>query len=407
MLKNVYILTNTEIIGGNTAASARLLNYAKALALASNRVYLCSAISNTRLTKEIINEFYPNIFIVKNVPIIKKGGGFCTWLDQSRNLFFLLKYCKEVMLLIRQNQGENVVFLYPSTVSLFELTCLFFFKLLHKEKVYYEANEVRKYALFRSGNLKDAIFYVTYLKYFLVERSTRFYDGLIAISTYIEAYFKKYNKNIIRIPILSDATEKSYSSYPTYDRKLEKFRICFTGSISLKKESFDLLYKVLAKIKKNDIGFELHLYGIINKEYEELLLRILPEKCGIQGSIFYHGNIKSNEIIDELKKYHLLILPRRSTLQAKYGFSTKLSEYLVSGVPTLLTNVGDNKLYIEDNFNAFLVEPDNIQEMTEKIQYIIQNYNKCAAQIVDNAFYTAKRYFDYSQYSMIMSEFLS
>jgi len=102
----------------------------------------------------------------------------------------------------------------------------------------------------------------------------------------------------------------------------------------------------------------------------------------------------------------LLIIPRPLNLQTKYGFSTKLSEYLISGVPVLVTNVSDNSLYIKDGYNGFIVEPGNYKKMGEKILYVISNYNKLKKTISMNAYQTAKEYFNYSNYSKDIFNFI-
>jgi glycosyltransferase involved in cell wall biosynthesis len=106
------------------------------------------------------------------------------------------------------------------------------------------------------------------------------------------------------------------------------------------------------------------------------------------------GNIEPEKLRYEFIKYHLLILPRPLNKRTKYGFSTKLSEYLVSGVPVLLTDVSDNALYIKDNFNGYLIPPGSANALAEKLVYIIRHYNEQAKNIVDNAYKTVREDLD-------------
>jgi len=106
------------------------------------------------------------------------------------------------------------------------------------------------------------------------------------------------------------------------------------------------------------------------------------------------------------KEAHLLILPRGNTKQNQYGFSTKLSEYLVSGRPVLVTNVSDNGKYIKDGFNGFIIPPDSLESMTNKIKYIYENYNSFNEMIPSNALKTVKENFDYNLYSNSLYSFL-
>jgi glycosyltransferase involved in cell wall biosynthesis len=117
------------------------------------------------------------------------------------------------------------------------------------------------------------------------------------------------------------------------------------------------------------------------------------------------GNIDPSELPDEFRKYNLLILPRTLNKRTKFGFSTKLSEYLVSGIPILITDVSDNALYIKDGFNGYIVPPGSAQAMADKIQKIIREYNWQSPEVVKNAYNTVREYFDYRLYSKAYSDF--
>ena len=247
--------------------------------------------------------------------------------------------------------------------------------------------------------------YIKLLKYNIVEVLTVYFNGLLCISTNIKEYFSHYNKNSIRIPILIDDNKPSTGSFNIYTPK-DIFLICFTGSISFKKEGFDIFFKVLSNLKKHYENFELHLYGRIRKAERQLILESLPTKLNIKENIKYFGEKNQGELPDILKEKHLLIVPRPFTMQNHYGFSTKITDYLMSGVPVLITDVSDNSLYIKDGVNGFIVKPGDINAMTEKILYIINNYNKMAEIIGKNGYETALKNFHYSNYSAKLKEFL-
>jgi len=67
----------------------------------------------------------------------------------------------------------------------------------------------------------------------------------------------------------------------------------------------------------------------------------------------------------------VLVLARPSSVQAEYGFPTKLPEYLATGRPVLATRVGDIPRYLQDGVNAFLVEPDDVAAFAERLEYIL------------------------------------
>jgi glycosyltransferase involved in cell wall biosynthesis len=125
----------------------------------------------------------------------------------------------------------------------------------------------------------------------------------------------------------------------------------------------------------------------------------------VEGKVAHIGNIEPESLIHEFQKYHLLILPRPLSRQSKYGFSTKLSEYLISGIPVLVTDVSDNALYIKDNLSGYLITPGSISTMTDKIMEIIKGYDSNASVIAANALQTAREKLDYRLYSKTFIDF--
>ena len=239
--------------------------------------------------------------------------------------------------------------------------------------------------------------------YKISEFQTLFYDGLVVISTNLQIYFGKYTKNMIRVPILCDASRTVSIKGITLNRN-EPFKICFAGYIDGKKEGFDILLEAISNISTQRT-IELYLYGILTENNKRALWN-LAATFGLSDKVHYMGNIDPDALLNEFSKYHLLILPRPLRPQTKYGFSTKLSEYLLSGVPVLLTDVSDNSLYIKDNYNGFMVEPGSLSSMSEKISDIIATFNENSGRIGLNALETARHNFDYKLYTNSLVDFL-
>ena len=247
-----------------------------------------------------------------------------------------------------------------------------------------------------------------YVRFSIAEKLTRYYDGLVVISTNIEKYYYVYNKKLLRIPILADTIKNPFCRNKiTGHAPGEIFTICFTGMLVLKKEGFDLLYKALSIVNNNNMNFELHLYGPVVEKERCKLLSEMPNELGLGEQVYYHGVVDQECLIEVMQRYHLLILPRPLTPQTNTGFSTKLSEYMVSGVPVLVTDVSDNALYIKDRKNGYLIPAGNPEKMAEKILEIMNETKESSIEIAEKAFETAKNHFDYSIYSERLSEFIN
>lgn len=403
---NVIIYSTVRLYNGNSAASARVMNYARALAMKC-KVFLISFYDRNDICFNNKKEIEPNIFIVGQH---KNYGN-----KISRKVlkpFFILKFFFDINIFTRE-LNNKVYLLYPSTEVFLDYFSVIVLKYFKKKNVFIELNEVRKYSSFLNQDLsllKKPIKYLhmkkLYLKYNLSEKLVRYFDGAICISSNIEKYFDKFNKNILRIPILANFSGTTKTKRNEYYQN-DEFKIGFFGSVAYKKENFDLLFKSLKRIKQVNPSqkIKLDLYGRISINEQKHLLQKLCE-YSLVNIVEYKSELLQSKVIEIMNDYHLLILPRGNTLQNKYGFSTKLSEYLISGTPTLVTNISDNAIYIKDSFNGFIVEPDDFEEMSNKILFIIKNYNLLSKDIGYNAVETIERHFDYKLYSNKLWKFL-
>ncbi len=411
--KNLFVVTSLDILSGRSAASARILKISRAVALAGTRVFLSSLCYDTNYGQQSVTKVCDNIFAVGE---ISKGQGRGKIFNRLHTLFRVIRLVVNMHQLIENTPGRNAVYLYPSETASMDIFCLLYLKGFHHYKIFYETNEVRTFTLYNrvisrkwKRKIIDLIRYSEdFLEFKLMEKMTPFYDGLIVISTKIEKYFSKYNNKLLRIPILSDISNQHLPAPPDFlPEKGATFSLCFTGIVTLKKEGFDLLYRAMANVKATGRQIELHLYGPLHsREREELLIK-LPDQLGLTGCVSYHGVIANDQLLHEMQKFHLLILPRPWSLQTDHGFSTKLSEYMVSGIPTLVTNVSDNALFIKDGVNGYIVPASDLNAMTNKLIEIMDCYQGVAQKIGENAFATARDNFHYALYSTQLAEFMT
>lgn len=395
--KEVYIISTGDIITGRIAGAQRVMKIAKSLAEAGVQVFLC-ALPYIHESKLDSFEVSSNIYILRSRT------------QKRNNSTRIVVFMKAIAEFIFSKESKPVVYLYPTTFVYKDFIYLIYFKLIKRIRFFCEINELRTAIAITkviSGNLLKKVWNIVkslrdYLKYKANELQIPFYDGIVVISTALEKRFSGVARSIIRIPILCDADVID-------DRAISRlnpdtpFKICFAGYIKYEKEGFNILYESLHLLKQNQ-SVELYLYGKL-EETDRVLMERLANEYGLRSNVFYMGNIDPERLPEEFRKYNLLILPRSLNKRTKFGFSTKLSEYLVSGIPILVTDVSDNALYIKDGFNGYIVPPGSASAMADKIQKIIREYNWQSSEVVKNAYNTVREDFDYRLYSKAYSDF--
>jgi len=109
---------------------------------------------------------------------------------------------------------------------------------------------------------------------------------------------------------------------------------------------------------------ELHIYG--SGDFEEELKKI----CQKHADIKYFGVIPNDIVVKEQLKATLLVNPRPTNKEyTKYSFPSKNMEYMVSGTPTLTSNLPgmpeEYKKYV------YLIDDETVEGLTNSLRAIL------------------------------------
>lgn len=396
--REVFIITSGQFLNAKTAGAGRMLNMARSISNGGVKVSILSY-ADFLVSSGEIDKLMEGIY--------GYDSGYHEISARRNNLRHFLEVSLRYM---KSNATESVVYLYPTTFIFKDFTYLFYFKFLKGFRFFTDINEIRSSIAFSSkspdGNIGRFIYYLKsvweYFIYTVNEWQVGLYDGITVISVSLEKYFKKRARKLVRIPIMCNTDGMPVlSCVKPYTGDV--FRICFAGYIHIEKEGFHILIESLSNVNR-DRKVELYLYGQMGDE-ARFRLKELTDHFGFSDNLFYLGNINPELLQNEFSKYHLLVLPRTLNRRTRYGFSTKLTDYMVSGTPVLVTDVSDNALIIKDNYNGFIIEPGSPSIMTDKILEIIDGYGSNAGNIVANAQRTAREMLDYKLYTWKFIDF--
>ncbi len=413
MKKILFIITALPLYDRQGAAYSRILEYAKALVLdKGTSIYLLSYDYPDNLWKSKL-EVIPNVFICGKKMKTKDSGSFLTRaiekkIDANKRTYFL----KNLSNFLDQFDSKRSGFVYPSLMGYqLEKEIIKLFK-AKSIPVFSERNELKRgIALnkaFPRNPLKKTIFSLNYP--FLVwdfnkqDKLAKNYDGNIAISTTMEQYLLKMNKPVIRIPILSDIDRFQIKKQTHSD---DTINIGYTGSLTFKKDGLGELIKAIGLLinKYNVTNVKLNIYGSGFRDTIKKLESLI-NKLGLSKHIFLHGKVTSEDIPKIQVQQDLLVLVRPQNLQTRFGFSTKLAEYMASGVVVLTTDVSDNLMFIENAKNGFVADSYLAEKVAGKLFEIISNKSYLDKQITQSAYETALKYFNSKNYNDQLSGFL-
>ena len=202
-------------------------------------------------------------------------------------------------------------------------------------------------------------------------------SGLFVISRPLKKYYESLGMDPLKIHIINMTVDVQRFREVKKQPAKEKY-IAYCGTAINNKDGVDQLIKAFAIVCKHRSDIKLYIIGKIPAHAESYDNIQLIKKLGIGDKVVLTGVVSSEKMPQLLKNAEVLLLARPDNLQAKYGFPTKLGEYLMTGNPVVVTSVGDIPLFLNDEVSALISEPANVEMFAEKILWIFNNPKKAS-----------------------------
>lgn len=140
------------------------------------------------------------------------------------------------------------------------------------------------------------------------------------------------------------------------------------------KKGFEYLIRTIPKLSHNHhkIRFVIGGSGPLENEY-----RTLISELGVEHIVSIPGLIPWGDVSEFLSASDIFVLPSvRDKGGNLDGLPNTLVEAMACGLPVIASNIGGVCLIIENEINGFLTEPENIEQLVEKVNFLIHNYDK-------------------------------
>lgn len=266
--------------------------------------------------------------------------------------------------------GRNRVFKYDTFIvssdSICVLTYMAFVGLWLKKKLVFIFDE---YPIPIRGKCKNEI---PTWKRNVYKFILKYYSGYVSMTNNLLEYYRQLvNKPGIVISSIIDTSR--------FDKIVKsrhcggEYKIVYMGNMELSKDNVDNILYAFSILLCRKYKVELYLYGKPNAKDKKILENIIVNEK-LEGKVhFCYASF--DDVPEILSNADILVSSQPVTIRAAGGFPTKLGEYLISGTPTLLTDVGETSQYFKDNVHMFFAKPLSPIDFAEKLIYIIENYD--------------------------------
>ncbi|MBS4058264.1 MAG: glycosyltransferase [Bacteroidales bacterium] len=225
--------------------------------------------------------------------------------------------------------------------------------------------------------LRTKISFFNKLFYILVHKAFLFRITMTkALKEYYNKEFGEKPTHILNTIVDIDRfTTNNIKTRNSKLNKTERIKLCYMGNMELEKDNIDNIIKAIDLLRWKFPNLLLHLYGTPNEKARTIIENLIAN-YELENHVQYKGRILFNEVPDVLKKYDVLVTSQPKTIRAIGGFPTKLGEYLMTGIPTIATKVGEINDHVKDGVHIYLVEPDDPVAYATRIEDILDNYNQ-------------------------------
>ena len=216
--------------------------------------------------------------------------------------------------------------------------------------------------------------FVNFIKHTTIEEyleSVTKIEGVVTISNALKQYLIEQGCEWERVHIINMTVDKT--RFENVQKKESEPYIAYCGTATNTKDGVDQLIKAFAIVVKTHPNYKLYIIGSTPSKKERFGNLELVKELEVENNVVFTGVVSSQEMPHMLKNAEILALDRPNNLQAKYGFPTKLGEYLLTGNPVVVTRVGDIPLFLENGKSALIAEPENPRDFAEKICWAIEN----------------------------------
>lgn len=273
-------------------------------------------------------------------------------------------------------KGESVIQVYNVPL---------FIRFINKRKynVFCEIGEIPYYAEIKS--------FVYRIKESLRLSGTKRIKGLIVLTNALKDYFaEKGVENIVVSNVIVD--KERFNASGQLPQSTYHY-IAYCGTVSKHKDGVDDLIKAFKIVNENHPDYYLDIIGGFTSAYQdEEYLKLLVKELGIEDKIHFTGKVSPEEMPRRLRAADILALARPDNIQAKYGFPTKVGEYLCAGKPIVITKVGELDRLLTDKVDCVFAKPDNHEDFASKLLWVIehpeeaQSISEQGLKLVDDVF---------------------
>lgn len=151
--------------------------------------------------------------------------------------------------------------------------------------------------------------------------------------------------------------------------------LCYMGNMELSKDNVVNIIKAFHLIHPEYPEYRLYLYGAPSSADCSTIKHAISQ-LNLDEEVLLKGLATYEQVPHILSSAKILVTSQPDTKRAEGGFPTKMGEYMMTGVPCILTDVGEISDYVTNGETVYMVPPENPERYADMIKYVLDNYDE-------------------------------
>ncbi|MFG3714451.1 glycosyltransferase [Micromonospora sp. NPDC047730] len=215
--------------------------------------------------------------------------------------------------------------------------------------------------------------------------------GIIAISSYLEDYYRQLGTNVVRVPPTLDV--RTLRVGPAAPRKRVDLSLVYSGTPG-RKDLLGTMVRAVDRLERRGAAIELRVYGPTVTQVRDLAgLGRLPQGVDVRG------RLAQQEVPLALRDADFSVILRRPERFAQAGFPTKFCESLANGTPVIANLTSDLGTYLRHGVEGLVCDGWSEAELATALHAALELTRTQREAMREAARVQALDSFDYRAYA--------
>jgi glycosyltransferase involved in cell wall biosynthesis len=187
-------------------------------------------------------------------------------------------------------------------------------------------------------------------------------DGVIAISTLLESYYRRHGRPVLRVPPTLDVQNLKVEHHGSPGSP--ELSLVYAGTPGRnKKDLLATIIQAVDRVRREGVSLNLRIFGPSPAD-----VQALHDGAALPPNVHVLGRIPQYDIPGVLQEADFSILLRRPERATNAGFSTKFCESLANATPVIANLTGDMGDYLRHGVEGYICRDYSLEALTEALR---------------------------------------